>query len=117
MGGAFTNADGIGVNNIASYSSITTSIQHIETNTISFKTHPNPASTFVQCQWIQQKPSMVTLEVFNIAARKVLHQSLGSFNSGLQTQNVSVNDLNEGSYLFAITCGNERELSKVIIAK
>ncbi len=116
IAGSFTNAAGTAVNNIAKYSS-TTGMQPIGSQSLSLEVYPNPASDFVQVTWNNEKSSIITFIISDMAGRNIMKQSLGSNAAGIHKQIVPVNNLSEGIYFLTLIAGDRNNTIRFEISK
>lgn len=90
----------------------------IESKTLSqISIYPNPVVTSATVAFDLDRNSNVELSVYDIQGRVVKSASRDNLQSGHQTLNIDVNDLNKGTYIVRLVAGNKTATSKFVIIK
>ncbi len=117
IAGSFTSATGVPVNNIAKYSSIT-GMQSLTPETLSLEVYPNPCSgDFISVSWNDLNLSAVTITISDVSGRTLSEHYSGTLTAGINNQNISVSDLNNGVYFLTLYSNNTKSAMKFSITK
>ncbi len=77
--------------------------------------YPNPASDFVNIDFVMDSYQPVLLSVFNLKGQKVVMKEITNQTIGTNHIQVNVKDLSKGVYLVRLQIGNKSKIKKLII--
>lgn len=78
--------------------------------------YPNPASRSAQVAFRSNRSNQGTLNVYDLSG-KLVHQQNIEVKTGLNTINIEMNDLDNGSYIVRLQDGEKSYQSKLVISK
>ncbi|MFN8283860.1 MAG: T9SS type A sorting domain-containing protein [Chitinophagales bacterium] len=87
-----------------------------QTNMLPVTVYPNPAKDILNIQFETTASANYTIEIFDIAGKKIAEKTLGTLSAGMQQIQLSTKsyDMAAGSYLISLTQNGECKNSKVI---
>lgn len=77
--------------------------------------YPNPFNGSTQIDVTLTKPAQVSLEVYNIVGQKVYEIPARRMNEGMQTLQISSNNLKPGIYTYSVIANGERTTHKMMV--
>jgi hypothetical protein len=78
---------------------------------------PNPAANSTTIKYELKENANVTLRVFDIAGKEVIHINEGTKSSGIYTIELNTASLQNGVYFYSFEAGAEKVTRKMTIAK
>jgi uncharacterized surface protein with fasciclin (FAS1) repeats len=94
-----------------------TGVQEMILDAVDLSVYPNPASDQVYVRYEVVRPSEITIKMYDMVGQQVLIKELGFIYEGVQTEELTLSELNTGMYLLVIDSGESRIVTKVKIEK
>lgn len=95
--------------------SIGTGINHTTSTPLQLKVYPNPANKMVYVDFISDRASMISVQVFNMTGDRVL--AISDLNGIRGVNNLSINteSLSSGLYILQVQQGENRYTQRILI--
>lgn len=79
--------------------------------------YPNPTSDNANIQYSLKKSLNVIMDIYNIKGEKVKSVNLGTQSSGAHQFNINITDISSGTYFMNATMGEDKSVTKFVIAR